>query len=161
MGGCLLNEYEKLIDEAEKEGLKIYELDFESNAKGLIYNNIVGINKNINTVNEKRCILAEELGHYHKNTGDILDLSILENIKQENKARRWSYEKLISLEAIIDAYEANCSTRYELAEFLNVTIEFLEDTIKFYRQRYGVFVNVKDSDYTIIFEPSLAVFKKL
>ena len=154
-----MNEYEKLINECELENLEVFEVDFESNAKGLIVGNIIGISKKIDTVDEKRCILAEELGHYHTTTGNILDQSSLENRKQENRARKWSYNKLVGTENIIKAYEAKCTNKYEIAEFLNVTVEFLEESIECYRQVYGVFVNVRE--YTIIFVPNLAVIKAI
>ena len=154
-----MNEYERLINECENEGITVIEKYFKSDAKGLIKGNKIGISKKIDTVAEKRCILAEELGHYYTTTGNILDQSSLENRKQEYKARKWSYNKLVGTENIIKAYEANCTNKYEIAEFLNVTVEFLEESIECYKQVYGVFVNVRE--YTIIFVPNLAVIKAI
>ena len=100
-----MNTYEKLVEQCENEGIKIIEKTFKSNAKGLIKGNKIGISKNIDTVSEKRCVLAEEMGHYYTTTGNILDQSTLENRKQEHKARKWGYNKLIGTQNIIKAFE--------------------------------------------------------
>lgn len=71
-------------------------------------------------------MLAEEVGHYHTTTGDILDLTSIENRKQELRARSWAYERLIPISKIIEAHKLHIVNRYELADFLNVTEEFLD-----------------------------------
>lgn len=53
-------------------------LNFESDAKGLCYGEKIGIKKDM-TSNEKACILAEEIGHFKKTVGNILDQSIIGN----------------------------------------------------------------------------------
>lgn len=55
--------------------------------KGLYYNGTIGIDKNIETDKEKACVLAEELGHYHTSSGNILDQGDVFNRKQELRAR--------------------------------------------------------------------------
>ena len=99
------------------------------------------------------------MGHYYTTTGNILDQSTLENRKQEHKARKWGYNKLIGTQNIIKAFEYGCKNKHEIAEYLDVTVEFLEDSIECYKKVYGVFVNVEE--YTIIFIPNLAVIKTL
>lgn len=154
-----MNEYEKLVNECEENNINVIEKNFKSNAKGLIKGNKIGISAKIDTIAEKRCVLAEELGHYHTTTGNILDQSNLENRKQEYKARKWSYNKLVGTENIIKAFQCGCKDKFEIAEFLNVTVEFLEESIECYKKVYGVFVNV--GEYTIIFTPNLAVVKSI
>lgn len=154
-----MNEYEKLVNECEENNINVIEKNFKSNAKGLIKGNKIGISKKIDTVVEKRCVLAEELGHFHTTTGNILDQSNLENRKQEYKARKWSYSKLVGTENIIKAYQHDCKDKFEIAEYLEVTVEFLEESIECYKKVYGVFVNV--GEYTIIFTPNLAVVKSI
>lgn len=46
---------------------------------------------------EKYEILSEELGHFFTSYGDITNLSDIGNIKQENRARRWSYETTVGI----------------------------------------------------------------
>jgi rhamnogalacturonyl hydrolase YesR len=106
---------------------------------------------------EKTCILAEELGHYNTSTGDILNLSDIKNRKQELKARIWAYNKQIGLSGIIKAYEAKCKDKAEMADYLDVTEEFLEEALNYYIQKYGI--SVSFDNYIIYFTPSLYVIK--
>lgn len=76
--------YEELLWEAHNDSLDIYERDMKPTIKGLYSDNIIWINKFIPTNTEKICILAEELGHYHTSSGNIIDQSKLQNRKQEN-----------------------------------------------------------------------------
>ncbi len=143
-------DYEELLDEATQAGLKVMEdLPFESNARGLIKGRIIGINRTVRTAKEKGCVLAEELGHYHTTVGNILNP--VGNRKQELQARRWAVRRYLSIHRLIDAYRIGCGSRYEMAEYLNVTEEYLEEALELYRAQYGTHVRV--DDYVIYFEP--------
>lgn len=151
-----MNTYEKLLEEASTYDIVIDEnSDLPQNIKGLFAmtkeNNLILISKKENTTIERTCILAEELGHYHTTSGNITDLSTLQSIKQEKRARVWSYEKLMNLPSIIEAYNKNISTREELAEHLGVTERFIEDAIQYYYNKYGMYV--KFGKYIIQFSP--------
>lgn len=86
-----------LLHEAEKEGIEVVYLPLRGRIKGLYYNNVIALNKNIDTTAEKTCILAEELGHYYTSCGNIIDTSDTNNRKQEVKARRWAVKRLVPL----------------------------------------------------------------
>jgi hypothetical protein len=148
--------YETLLAEAELHEVDIYEKPMKQTIKGLYGNNVIWINKYISTNVEKTCILAEELGHHFTTVGDITDQSKLENRKQEKQARTWAYEKLVSLEKIVQAIEAGCRNRFEASEYLDVTEEFFEAAINHYKEKYGLSYSAKN--YTIFFEP-LGVLK--
>ena len=83
----------------------------------------------------------------------------LHNRKQERQARLWAYNRLIGLRGIIKAYEAGCQSRYEIAEYLEVTEECLQECIEIYRDKYGVYTTV--DNYVIYFLPNLAVMEKI
>lgn len=148
--------YEKLLQEAHQEDIDIYEESMSTRIKGLYADNVIWLNKHLPTTNDKVCVLAEELGHYHTTTGDILDQSDINNRKQEKQARNWAYKRLVPLHKIIKAFDAGVQNRHELAEYLNVTEAFLLDALKRYKEEYGVSKTI--DDYTIYFEP-LAVIK--
>lgn len=143
--------YEELLKEAVQHGLDIYEMPLNTRIKGLYSDNIICINKLISTNTEKTCILAEELGHHFKTEGDILDQSKIENRQQENRARSWAYEKLVPLNAIALAHKQGIKNRFELADFLGVTEEFLDSAINRYIEKYGTHVIADNS--IITFEP--------
>lgn len=153
-----MNTYEYLKDEACKNGIDVIDYEFKNQRiKGLYCDNSIGINKNIKTSAEKSCILAEELGHHHTSTGNILDMNDIQNRKQERQARLWGYNKLIGLTGIIKAFEAGCQSAHDAADFLEVTQEFLLEAVECYRNKYGVCTEI--DKYTIYFIPQLAVLK--
>ena len=125
---------------------------------GRIYKNRIAIHNEIRTSSEKSCVLAEELGHHYTTVGNILDQSSVSNRKQELRARMWAYNKLIGLMGIIKSYEHGCQSYHEMAEYLEVTEEFLRDALKRYHQKYGICTTL--DNYIIYFEP-LGVVKML
>lgn len=155
-----VNMYEHLQDEACKDGIDVIDYEFNNQRiKGLYCDNSIGINKNIKTVTEKSCILAEELGHHHTSVGCILDQTDIGNRKQEHQARLWAYDKLIGLSGLISAFEYGCHSSHEIAEFLEVTEEFLIECVECYREKYGC--GIIFDDYYIMFIPHLTIGKML
>lgn len=152
-----MNTYERLQEEACEDGIEVVDYTFESDRiKGLYCDGVVVIKKDMDST-QKACTLAEEMGHYYTTVGNILDMSVPTNRKQERQARLWAYNKQIGLQGLIRAYEAGCQNRYEVAEYLEVTNEFLTECIECYRQKYGVGTAV--DNYYIMFIPYLAVGK--
>ncbi len=149
--------YDELLIEADNNNLITKEKPLKAN-KGRIKGNRIAIKRDMSTT-EKGCVLAEELGHYYTTCGNILDQNFASNRKQEQLARLWSYDKLIGLRGIINSHNAGCSNKYEIAEFLNVTVEFLEAAIKKYTDKYGVYTML--DNYIIYFIPNLGVMKSL
>lgn len=146
--------YEALLEEAHQEGLVVKEKPLKYN-NGRIKGKRIAIRQDIETNTEKTCVLAEELGHHHTSVGNILDMSDVRNRKQERQARLWAYNKLIGLSGIIEAFEHGCQSRYEMAEYLDVTEEFLEECVACYRNKYGVGTTL--DNYYIMFIPNLNV----
>lgn len=143
--------YEDLLLEVEKEGIEYFENNYIGKMKGLYIDNTITLNSNIDTEAEKKCILAEELGHHFTSYGNIIDQSKIENKKQERRARAWAYDKLIGITGLINAYKYGCRNKYEIAEYLNVSEQFLEDAIKYYHEKYGLFCKI--DNYIVYFEP--------
>lgn len=149
--------YDVLLNTANTEGLRVKERPFRT-YDGRIKGNTIYLRRGMSSV-EKTCVLAEELGHHHTSVGDILDMSDSRNRKQERQARLWGYNKLIGLTGIVRAFQAGCQSRYEIAELLDVTEEFLQECINCYRDKYGVCAEI--DNYTVFFIPNLAVMKKV
>ena len=153
-----MNSYEILLSEASEYGLIVKEKPLKYN-NGRIKGFRVAIRKDLSTSIEKACVLAEELGHHYTSYGNILDQSDASNRKQELRARAWAYNKQIGLLGLIRAYEHGCRNRFEIAEYLEVTEEVLEECLIFYRNKYGMCTNV--DNYVVYFIPNLIVMKKL
>lgn len=155
-----MNKLEKLEQEAFEDSVKVHNYYLgEKNLKGVYIDGNVAINTSVNNSTEKTCVLAEELGHHHTSVGNILDMNDVRNRKQERQARLWGYNKLIGLSGIINAFRAGCHNRHEIAEFLDVTEEYLQECIDCYRDKYGVCTEV--DNYIIYFIPNLAVMEKV
>ena len=150
-------EYEALLKEYDATELIIKEKDLQG-SNGRIRGNRIAIKKDI-SLRQKACVLAEELGHYHTTVGDILDQTDVSNRKQERTARLWAYNKQIGLSGLIHCFEARCQNIHEMAAHLDVTEAFLQDALECYRQKYGICTSYQQ--YTIYFEPKLAICKKL
>lgn len=149
--------YEELLIESESQNLIVKEKNLPG-YNGRIYKNRIAISKNLN-MSEKKCVLAEELGHHHTSVGNILNMEDLSNRKQERQARLWGYNKLIGLAGIVNAFESGCQSAYEAAEFLEVTVEYLQECIDCYRDKYGICTEI--GNYIIYFIPNLAVMEKV
>lgn len=147
--------YEDLLMEADKNNLVTREKPLRAH-DGRIKGKRIAIRKGL-TEKEKKCVMAEELGHYYTGHGDILDQSSVSNRKQELRGRAYAYNKLIGLMGIIDAYKHHCQSFTESAEFLNVTDEFLMDALRYYKGKYGPYVSV--DNYVIYFEPHIGVLE--
>ncbi|CEN21241.1 ImmA/IrrE family metallo-endopeptidase [Paraclostridium sordellii] len=152
-----MSKYDYLVEYASECGAEVVELDLGTNKPcGKCVKNILVINKNITTY-EKLCILSEELGHYKTTVGDITNQTKISNRKQELKARAWGYDKIIGLNGLINAFNCGCKNPTDIAEFFNVTQEYLNDAIIYYTSKYGLMYKLED--YTIFFSPNLQIVK--
>lgn len=149
--------YERLLAEADQLGLEVYEQPMQPTLKGLYADGVIWINQHIPTMTQKACILAEELGHYHTTAGNALDQTDVVGRKQERLARAWAYQRLVPLESFIRAHHAGVSNAYEMAEYLCVDEEFLQDALTWYQEKYGLYVRF--GNYTIYFDPPKVVWE--
>lgn len=151
-----MNTYENLLAETEELGLITKEKPLSA-SDGRITGNRIAIRQDIDTTIEKACVLAEEIGHHYTTVGDIIDINCPQNAKQERQARLWAYNRQIGLYGLIKAYEHGCQSRHEIAEYLEVTEDFLQEAIDCYREKYGLGEIV--DNYYIMFIPSLQIMK--
>ena len=154
-GKVIIMELDELLTEADALGLPVTEKPFKT-FDGRIKNNKIYLRQDMSHTN-KKCVLAEELGHHYTTVGNILDQSDTGNRKQEEQARIWAYDHLVGLTGIIDCYKAGCRTISEMADALEVTEEFLREALERYRQKYGIYTTI--GHYIIYFEPYLTVVR--
>ena len=153
-----MNKYEELLNEAVDDGISVDEdFPFSGNTSGLYIDGNIALSSKLDTSIEKACVLAEELGHHHTSVGNIIDMTSVANRKQERQARFWAYNKQIGLIGLVRAFEHGCQNRFEIAEYLEVTEEFLEECIECYRNKYGICKRV--DNYVVYFIPQLSMMK--
>lgn len=130
--------YDSLLQEYE-DSVTIIECDLldQTGVEGLNCDNVILIDKNLSD-NKKKTVLAEELAHYETSVGNILDLSDIQKRKQEIKARRLAYEKIITLDDLIKCYKEGYTTNWEIADYLDVDADFLQGTLEHYQNKYGL-----------------------
>lgn len=144
-------EYESLENEIQNENVEIVYMKFNGNLKGLYGDNVIAIDSRLDTLAEKSCILAEEIGHYYKTYGNIKDLSDIKNKKQEKIARNWAYEKLVGINGLINSFNSGAKSRYDIAESMGITEDFLDEALNHYKEKYGLYYQI--DNYTIYFDP--------
>lgn len=116
------------------EVLNFYFEEMPIKLHGLIVDNNVYINK-LSTAQQQYAAIAEELGHYETSVNeDITDYKQAFNLKQENKARFWSYKKIVPVEQLKDYILTNDSiTVYDLAAHFDTTVGLMEQIIEVYK----------------------------
>ncbi|MDO5575192.1 MAG: ImmA/IrrE family metallo-endopeptidase [bacterium] len=122
---------EELQQESDDCGVEVVDWRFSGNIKGLYCDGSIALDERL-TNSERAGILAEELGHYHTTSGDILNQSDVMNRKQEHRARAWAYQRLLPFYKLLEAHVRGCRNRFEMAEYLEVSEEFLQDAVDYY-----------------------------
>lgn len=121
--------YDELLIKYDKS-VRIREKQLKYGFKGLYSNGIIFIEKSLTHI-EKKCILAEELGHYFTSSGEIIDQRSIVNIKQEKRAHMWAVNELVSCSSFLDALNLyQCD--HAIAKHLEVTRWFLDDVYSVY-----------------------------
>lgn len=141
--------YEELLQLAYEQGVQVVDFDFEGDMTGYYCNNVAFISKDMDEDKEKKCILAEELGHHFTTVGDITGEDTIDKCKQEQLGRRWGFETIVPIEDIIDAIIDGYDRIYLAAEQLDVTPEYLQEALIYYSQKYGP--EMEYGDYIVIF----------
>lgn len=140
--------YESLV--SEYPHLLIEEVFLPKRLGGLYFDNEIQINKN-RTRYEKHCILAEEIGHHETTYGDITELEGVRCRQLEMLARRWGYEKVVSLDKLIECHVLGYKSLSEVCTHLETTAEYLKTSIDHYSSRHGI--HVYHRGYKIAFDP--------
>lgn len=140
--------YERL--KMEYPHIEVVEKVLPKGLAGFYYDNIIEINK-YRSKYEKHGILAEELGHHETTYGDITKLDCVTSRKLELVARRWGYQKIVSLDKLIECYISGYNTIEDICNHLEITANYLHDAIKVYYQKYGL--SIMHTGYKIYFNP--------
>lgn len=148
--------YEEL--KTKHKDLNIVEMDLSEvkGLKGLYFDGNIALERKMSQT-EKSCVLAEELGHYYTTSGNILDQTDISNRKQEYRARLYGFNLKIGLMGLVRAFEHGCRSTSDIAEYLDVTEEYLKEAVDCYRSKYGVYATV--DNYAVYFTPALGVLK--
>ncbi|WP_369040738.1 ImmA/IrrE family metallo-endopeptidase [Staphylococcus epidermidis] len=149
-----MSHYEELL--TKNEHIKIKDTHSLPNGySGFYKDGVILIDKNLSE-RRKAEVLYEELAHHKLTYGNILDQSKFNNRKFENYARRYGYEAALPLRIIVEAHNYGVSNLYELAEYVQLSEEYIAEILKHYKNKYGIGTHY--GEYLITFDP-LRVFK--
>ena len=149
-----MSHYEELL--TKNEHIKIKDTHSLPNGySGFYKDGVILIDKNLSE-RRKAEVLYEELAHHKLTYGNILDQSKFNNRKFENYARRYGYETALPLRIIVEAHNYGVSNLYELAEYVQLSEEYIAEILKHYKNKYGIGTHY--GEYLITFDP-LRVFK--
>ena len=97
--------------------------------------NVVVLNKKkLRTSKDVKVHLAHELGHCK--TGSFYNINTLETRERmEYRADRWAIKKLIPFSKLLAALESGITERWELAEYFNVTEDYIDKAKFLYEER--------------------------
>ena len=109
----------------------------------------ITLNRKLDTTSIKTCVLAEEIEHYISTPEDLFTASKSIQEKYEYIARFNAIKRLMPFEKLVETRRF-CDI-YELADYLNITFEFLEFGLKAYKEHYGLSVSYRD--FIIFFDP--------
>lgn len=71
--------------------------------------------------------LSEEIGHYKTSVGDISNYDRNESAQQEQRARHWGYQHLLSENDVKSLTRKHPENDYELADDLGMQVNFLHE----------------------------------
>jgi len=155
-----LTSLERLQQTAADKGLEVIDYHFKSDRiHGLCCDHTIALSKSLPNSTAKACVLEEEIAHYDLTVGDIIVETIPSNRKQEHKARMLAYTRRAGLEKLTAALRSGHRTATDIAEYMDVTEEFLTDAIEEYRSKYGQYVKVGDD--WVILEPMVALLQQI
>lgn len=142
---CIANDW---VEIEETDRLPSFQPGFYRNGKIYIKSSL--------SETRKAEVLYEELAHHKLTYGNILDQSKWINRKFENYARRAGYQAALPLRIIIEAYHYGINNLHELAEYVELSEEYIIKVIEFYKNKYGL--STYFNCHVIKFEP-LQVFE--
>ena len=146
--------YEKML--IEHDYIEVRETNVMPNdLHGLWLGDLILIKRNLSET-RKAEVLYEELAHHKLTYGNILDQSKWINRKFENYAKRHGYEAALPLRIIVEAHHYGVSNLYELAQYVQLSEEYVTEILKHYKNKYGIGTHY--GEYLITFDP-LRVFK--
>jgi len=133
-----MNKLEELENEAASLGIDVQNIEMPVSGLNAAFLNLSGIERIFLRCNgtdcERTCWMAEELGHHYTGKDQILHYDRVDDWKAEARARKWAHMHLLSPDTIRTAAR-NATDIYEIAEALDVSVEFLQESIEDFESR--------------------------
>lgn len=126
---------------AEKGKISIYNFKMKK-AKAVSTPGAIGIDESkMQNHSEFNVCLAHELGHQFKNAFYDISSTFETRERQEMRATRWAVNELVPVNELLIAFKSGHTEVYDLAEYFNVTEEFIRNAFYIY-ETSGEFENI-------------------
>lgn len=132
-----MNDFEILLEEINQEIPVIEGPLLKKGYEGLYRDNRIYLDSTL-PLDRKKEILLEEYWHHKTSVGNIINYDTFENRKQEIVARNKAYENIVTPQALINCFHEGLSNTWEVADYLNVSQDFLQGAFQHYRSKYGI-----------------------
>ncbi len=122
---------------AEREKIDIFhDSIMKEKAKIIKYDgtSILLNNKQIHSESERKCLLAEELGHYYYDAYYTLNSDQTFIDKQEYRAKKWKCLACISRQSILDCFKRGITNLYDIATELQVEPNMIQFAYDYYKR---------------------------
>ena len=120
---------------AEQSGIQVDRFDLKSNSSvsvNYMDRLFVGLDNNISGAEERVC-LAHEIGHCKTMSFYNINSPLDVRGKHERRANIWAIKAMIPYNAYLHALECGCTEIYSLADYFNVTEDFMRKAVEYYK----------------------------
>lgn len=124
----------ELEKQAEFYGIPIVDFEFPSAIRSAYHNGVIGINKEIGNDAERRCIIVREIGRHLLRKNENISLT---DEQESILAMHWAVSVLLPLKAFVECNQLGKISEDELAEYLNITPQFVKSGIEVYKSVLG------------------------
>lgn len=122
---------------AEREKIDIFHDNLmKEKAKIIKYKgtSILLNNKRIHSESERKCLLAEELGHYYYDAYYTLNSDQTFVDKQEYRAKKWKCLACVPRQSLIDCFKRGITNLYDIATELQVEPDMIQFAYDYYKR---------------------------
>lgn len=126
---------QKLYSIAEKYDIMVdtRDIPLPSMAVELFGIKAIALRHDLTTEQERVC-LAHELGHHIRGALYCIEAPCFTRGQCEYKADKWAVHKLIPIRSLYAAFRKGYTEIWQLAEYFDVTEDFVQRTIEIYKQ---------------------------
>ena len=112
---------------------------------------VITLNSNLASERQKAAIKGHQLGHHFTLSADLFFAPYLVKSRDEYRADRWAAEYYMPVERLIELYEQGCRTPLDMAEQLEIPVEYLYKGLGIYYRKYGLYEDF--GQYRIFWNP--------
>ena len=116
---------------AQRMNVEIVHEHMHGDLMGLCIDDVIILSDKLDDA-AKKCVLAEEIGHYFTAEGDITQLATVDDYNMELAGRKWGYEVLLPVSQIKAAMRVGIDSIKDIAELYKVTPEYVKEALLYY-----------------------------